>query len=495
MINPPRAFQISGNTQHPVLSFAREELARWLSAAGLEETVDAEASWRFVLAVDREAAPGAFGFAPADAAVRVWGADETCVLHAVYTLLEEIGYRFQITGPLHPRQPALERMRCPVAIQPVAQLRGIRQHLNFPMDISVYPLDDALEYIRQLARLRFNHITFHSYPNQFVALPMQGQAGLAGFFFYGQRHPVPRAPRFWRAVRNQRLFCIPEIEGTFEAWEERSRLAVAWLRAVMAEAKRVGLKVQFSFEPRRTGAELSDTLVECAAILAAYPQIDVLELMTQETGGWGAAQPVEAVRATVRALFGSAADAIPALAALLQDDQPELGRLLGELGHNVLAAKHLQTAWHGSERRASVGLYCTVARYLPLCLALYDRAADGVALSLLAGHGSTATAEHVAAAGLTPAQLANVLCYSWLEFDGLMFLQQNAMPGIRSLLEQGVTARLLQSLAHRGEPGAGPLCGHGRAARPDRRSGLLSARCGRAKPRPPATLRRGDAVA
>lgn len=51
-------------------------------------------------------------------------------------------------------------------IIPVAKFRGIRQHINFPMDISSYTLKDAKQYIQNLARMRFNFITFHSYPGQ-----------------------------------------------------------------------------------------------------------------------------------------------------------------------------------------------------------------------------------------------------------------------------------------------------------------------------------------
>lgn len=437
MTGSVNTFRVQCAAEHPALDFGREELAHWLTAAGLAESANTRADWCFDLQVDRAAPPGAFGHEPAGGAIRVWGADETAALHAVYTVLEAIGYRFQITGPLLPLQPALDHLNHAVTVRPAVGVRGIRQHLNFPMDISSYPLDEALAYIRNLARLRFNHITFHSYPNQFLALPGQGPAG---FFFYGQRHPAPQSPPFAGRVRNRRMFCIPEIEPRFDAWEERSRQAVAWLRAVMAEARRVGLQVQLSFEPRRTGAGLSETLADCAAVFAAYPELDVLELMTQETGNWGHAQPAGEVCTIVRELFGPGADAVPGLAQLLLDDQPDLGRLLGELGHNLLAAHCLQKEWHGSGPRVAVGLYCTVARYLPVCVRLYKRAAEGVPLCLLPGHGSRAVAEHAAMLLEAEALPADLLYYSWLEFDGLMFLQQNAIPGIRHLLAAGATA-------------------------------------------------------
>jgi hypothetical protein len=37
-------------------------------------------------------------------------------------------------------------------VTPKVRQRGIRQHINFTMDVSCYPIEDAKEYIRNLAR-------------------------------------------------------------------------------------------------------------------------------------------------------------------------------------------------------------------------------------------------------------------------------------------------------------------------------------------------------
>lgn len=79
------------------------------------------------------------------------------------TTLAEASYQFEITGPIAPKilHPIAKGKR---VITPAVKLRGIRQHINFPMDISSYPIEEAKEYIRNLTRLRFNYIVFHSYP-------------------------------------------------------------------------------------------------------------------------------------------------------------------------------------------------------------------------------------------------------------------------------------------------------------------------------------------
>lgn len=66
-----------------------------------------------------------------------------------------------------------------------------------------------------------------------------------------ERFLVPGPAVRLRGIRQHinSMYCIPEIEPHLAQPEERSRRAMAWLQAVMAECNRVGLHVQFSFEP------------------------------------------------------------------------------------------------------------------------------------------------------------------------------------------------------------------------------------------------------
>src|SRR5262249_22168397 len=144
-----------------------------------------------------------------DNRVTLKGHDAVGVLHAVYTALERAGYVFEITGARLSPNATIDNLRdWSTTVQPAVNWRGIRQHINFPMDISGYPLDEALDYIRNLARLRFNHISFHSYPDQWYAVDLPSQKTLAGGYFYGQRYDLPDHPLIRRVVRNQNVFCI-----------------------------------------------------------------------------------------------------------------------------------------------------------------------------------------------------------------------------------------------------------------------------------------------
>lgn len=149
------------------------------------------------------------------------------------------------------------------------------------MDISSYSLKEAKEYIRNLARMRMNAITFHSYNGQWHPYRKDGQRVPAGHFFYGQRHSLPSRPETAAAIQNRRAFCIPKAEAVLDEPDKREQFAVYWLNEVMNTAKEVGMKVTLSIECQEsTPLEAEKEMVTEA--LRLYPQIDVIELITPE---------------------------------------------------------------------------------------------------------------------------------------------------------------------------------------------------------------------
>lgn len=66
----------------------------------------------------------------------------------------------------------------------------------------------------------------------------------------------------------------------------RSTMAIGWLRNLMQECKRDGFQIRMSFEARSTEKNTAKTFETAKSILDLYPQIDQLELTTEETGGW-----------------------------------------------------------------------------------------------------------------------------------------------------------------------------------------------------------------
>jgi len=426
----------------PVLDHTIAEMGHFIAQAGGAVVPDGTAgAWRVCLRTQAEGLPPfAFAVRHADGETLLLGHDDACVLHAAYTFLEQLGWQFEITGPVLPQGPQFDAL-CPgreERIEPKVQRRGIRQHINFPMDISSYPLEEAKEYLRNLARLRFNHITFHSYHNHFVAGPQTGTLEEAGHFFYGQRHDLPDHAVLRRVIRNQKTFCIPEIEPVFDDTAERSRRAVAWLRDLMGEAKRIGLTVQFSFEPRDTAVDVAKSLVTARNLLRDYPQIDVLEVMSEETGYGGAPITLEQLREWENTQFGFRVISGEVEPHVLQGNAL---KVLGQVGHNIRVANALLAelragSGKGSIPGVAVGVYCVQPKYLQGSLRAMERLlSPEITFALLPGHGSARMTRYLDEAdGPSRSARDRTLLYGWIELDGSMYVQQSAVDEIRHMV-------------------------------------------------------------
>lgn len=409
----------------PTLQFAQEELNKFLPELGSH--VD--------FRLDPDLPPHSFRGTNDTDGIVLSGADESCVLHAVYTFLEQMGWRFEITGPVKLGDANLAAFEA-FSITPAINWRGIRQHINFPMDISSYTLEEALEYLRNLARLRYNHITFHSYPNQWIDGDQDAVQKTAGAFFYGQRHDIPDHPLLKKSIANAKTFCIPEIEPHFDHAEKKSDMAIAWLQAVMDEAKRCGLRIQFSFEPRKGSHEL--TLKTCRHILDLYPQIDILELMGSETGGWVATAPdPEIVRQNLAAHYSEEMLNTPEFRAALACGKGQFDDIMIQLAHLLIAVKTFHPEAAAKRVQVALGVYVVELDYHP---AIFRVVREGlpqtITFSILAEHSSGRVANALARMVQDEADWQRTLVYSWLEFDGLMYLQQNGVPGLERLLSQ-----------------------------------------------------------
>ena len=173
----PKQIVINYDASDSTLSYAFTELKYFLDKAGVKdirENLDAGTTDFYLILLKKDARLKPYTFRVEYQAngksqkILLSGNNSTCILHAAYTMLEKIGYTFEITGPVENNIDFNRLAGYKETIIPSVLNRGIRLHLNFPMDISSYSLADAKEYIRNLARMRFNSITFHSYVNQWI---------------------------------------------------------------------------------------------------------------------------------------------------------------------------------------------------------------------------------------------------------------------------------------------------------------------------------------
>lgn len=404
-----------------VMTFAQGELSHFLPAHA--NTVELKA--------DNKMEPGSFaGVLNADG-ITLRGADESCILHAIYTFLEQMGWRFEITGPVKLFEGNIAEFK-PFLITPVIKQRGIRQHINFPMDISSYTLNEAIEYIRNLARLRYNHITFHSYPNQWIDGEQASDIKNAGGFFYGQTYEIPDIPLFKENISNKKIYCIPDIEPFLDNEEKKSEMAISWLQTVMLEAKRCGMHIQFSFEPRSSGTELIQ--LTCRHILELYPMIDSLELISCETGGWGEPNDEATVRKNLSVHYSDELQDSPEFRTAIKSGKANFDDIMVQLGNMLTAIQAFRPEAQKEQIALALGIYCVLPEFHAAILrVIRERLPLDITFALLPEHSSRRVADALCQGNEDP-NWKRTLLYSWLEFDGTMYLQQNGIPGIEGLL-------------------------------------------------------------
>lgn len=425
----------------PVAQYAVRELRHFLEKYSCLEIVEhPRAERQICLAVDDRMSPCSSrirGEAADDGIpiITITGADESSLLNGVYRLLGKMGIRFCLDGDSLPgRLDLCAADNLDETFHPFCRNRGIRQHINFPMDISSYSLRDAQEYIRNLARIGMNAVTFHSYTGQWHRYSGQGKDILAGNFFYGQRHLVPQEPHIREQIQNRTYFCIPEAEPILEDPLKRSKFAQEWLRQVMNTAKQAGMRITLSLELPDAPVEPLIQMIRNA--LTDYPNTDVLEWISPEGGGdsYPLTQP-QAVQ-LIQKLFGHIDGAEQICRQIPQNPPMALAGTLYSLHRALLLYQNRAKIFAGiRELPIQIGLYVTCLETLKILKPLMDRVLPSqVSRSFLPAHGATAVSNAIQSMNFSKADLQNTMLYSWGEFDGNLYLLQNGCNGIESLI-------------------------------------------------------------
>lgn len=428
---------LEGLTQSKVTELATEELTTlWSKALSSEKEAG---SYKFVLKLDTSFQNGTFAYSMTGAKqFLLCGGDPASILHATYSLLEEIGYTFDITGITVPETfhlSAIEGIN--KTVTPHVRWRGIRQHVNFPMDISSYPVDEAKEYVKNLMRLRFNKLTIHSYPGQWYEVVQGDSVDYAGNFFYGDRHYLYDNELLKANVRfNDSTFCMPEANARFNDKKARSAVAIQWMQQLITYAKEIGMRVQFSFEPRITTIE--QAAATARQIVQTYPEIDEFELITEETGGWGPSCTAEEVKKTLRTYFAPEVINDTCITAPIRATQSDLNHLYTQIGilANTIKELNKDAAITNNVSEIKLGIYCTMPNYAPAAYRLARTSLPETKITIMPSHGSDGVARNFDTIVTSKDDIAKTEIYSWIEFDGLMYLQQNGTAGIAALIKK-----------------------------------------------------------
>lgn len=234
---------------------------------------------------------------------------------AVFRFLEHCGILF---GPLEDFLPDMqpEPRWKPIAIREKAPrpIFGPHYWINFPMDPSAFTRKKWERLVNGWSRMGATTMGYHFYQGfPWYNVDMRGFKDQSGYFFYGQRHPLPDEPELNYAVHNDKYFVSPEVEPFAEDLPRMHAWAQQTIRNNMALAHELGMKNSVTFEPfgydipwpykikmkewnNGKTVEITDRLhplmqeyVVCAirSILETYPDIDILKLVSGE----GASHP------------------------------------------------------------------------------------------------------------------------------------------------------------------------------------------------------------
>jgi len=369
------------------------------------------------------------------------GGSPSAVLCGVYEAFTDAGVFFEPNGCSAPCGFDYDIFfNINKSVHPKCRYRGIRQHINFPMDISSYTLKEAKEYIRNIARMRYNAITFHSYGGQWHVVNLDDHNAHSGNFFYGQRHPVPADTQTASVINNKKYYCIPEIESEYDNPPVRQELAEYWLREIMSEAKKAYMTISFSVEP--VIAETDKFTEMVLKVIETYPDIDILEILSPECAGNLKIEEMTAdnlVDITVD-MFGN--DVLNADGTL----DGFMGYCPGSYGGAILSLKRALDLYSSLKKHTAklpkvpelrMGMYMTDENVNNIMLPMMRKLVPtDVTLSFLPCHGALAVANTIKGMNPSEPDWQRTMWYSWAEFDGNMYIQQLATDGMEALISQ-----------------------------------------------------------
>jgi hypothetical protein len=486
---------ISGPAATPLEQYAVQELYRYLCTlsdqdvalggeagtallVGLPQTTPELATFQPALPGDLaeqeyRVTSGSLGGRPA---VAITGGSPRAVLWGVYALLEHLGCVFEFSGEMLPaRGHDLNLTGLSLRAKPSIRDRGLRLHLNFPMDQSSYSLPDFLAWVDRMARMKLNSVMFHCYANHpwFFARykdvwTRQGTFFVGTHLFDG-KYMLPDDMIGRSLVHNRAQYFPPELEGQ-EPGVELYRMAEARNREVMARCYERGMKVTVSFEPLGLPADFAAyadewlaqgmdrgqlmrelTVARLQACMDAYPQADEYQLISVE--GSTDAPPDLDLKADLRRLCdkyhvpwdegdgaalaggGGAGEGVnltpynaPATARQLEQGLylPVVSTLrYVDLALDVLNDPRIADRMAREGKRGNVGIYLPYAQAVSLCLpALRVMMPAGGRLQLMVDYGARGTADQMATWEALRGASMDLGVMSWLEFDGSMFMPQ-----------------------------------------------------------------------
>ena len=180
----------------------------------------------------------------------VSGGSAVAVLWSAYELVERIGVRYLLDRDVYPERRKWSGLpQLDVAMQPDLRVRCWRLINDLALGPVSWSLEENKRFVRQMAKLKFNRVHTYLWPPQpFVHYTFRGVPKPPGILYFGYRFPIDDDTIGRERFKGMTQFTNPEFVGA-ESPEEVHRRAVALVRGIHAEARRLGMQTVVSFEP------------------------------------------------------------------------------------------------------------------------------------------------------------------------------------------------------------------------------------------------------
>lgn len=226
-------------------------------------------------------------------ALVIGGASPAATCWAATEYAHRLGVRSLLFGDLDPvAAPPFTLQGFDLLREPLLKQRGWELCYDLPNGPLAWSLDEQQRLIRQLGKLKYNHLVVRVSADQpFAHFAAAGIQKKTGELFQGRKFPVSGDTAGRAAFRGAKFFENPDFAGK-ETYDQRLSAGQTLLRGVIDAAHEAGLSVALAVDPfafptefasaagqnQNAGAQLTIAKAQLDAYQKAYPTLDAIYL-------------------------------------------------------------------------------------------------------------------------------------------------------------------------------------------------------------------------
>ncbi|NQT13934.1 MAG: hypothetical protein HQ582_14365 [Planctomycetes bacterium] len=191
----------------------------------------------------------------------VGGGSPAATMWAMYEFVERMGVRYLVDGDVDPaKRPWPGMPDLDLVVEPNIRIRCWRLVNDLAHGPVSWTMEENRRFLRQIAKMKYNRIHVSLWPMQpFVHYEFRGMEKPPGVLYFGQRHAIDDDTIGREKLAGMDVFTNPELIGADSPQEVRRR-AIALVRGILAEARRLGMETGLSIQPFEWPKEFVEVL-------------------------------------------------------------------------------------------------------------------------------------------------------------------------------------------------------------------------------------------